>query len=123
VVLVVEDQDAVRRLVCRALERSGYRVLEAPDGARALEICGSPATIDLLLTDMVMPGMNGRDLAMQAIATRPDMRVLYMSGHTHEVLGARFMLDGSTQVVQKPFGPADLVRRVREVMAAPSIIA
>jgi CheY-like chemotaxis protein len=117
VILVVEDEDAVRKLVCRTLERCGHEVLQAPDGARALELCAQhDAPIDLLLTDMVMPGMNGREVAVQVSALQPDVRVLYMSGHTRDVLGSRFMLDEGTHVLQKPFAPSDLVRHAREVM-------
>jgi PAS domain S-box-containing protein len=117
VILVVEDEDAVRKLVCRTLERCGHEVLQAADGARALELCAQhDAPIDLLLTDMVMPGMNGREVAVHVSALLPDVRVLYMSGHTRDVLGSRFMLDERTQVLQKPFAPSDLVRHTREVM-------
>jgi CheY-like chemotaxis protein len=119
VVLVVEDEDAVRGLVCRTLRRYGYRILEAADGPAALEICSHhPAPIHLLLSDMIMPGMSGKDVAERITAMRRETSVLFMSGHTRDVLGSRGMLDESTDLIQKPFAPRDLARRVREALSA-----
>jgi signal transduction histidine kinase/ligand-binding sensor domain-containing protein/CheY-like chemotaxis protein len=119
VVLVVEDEDAVRGLVCRTLRRYGYRILEAPDGPSALEISSRhPEPIHLLLSDMIMPGMSGKDVADRITALRRETNVLFMSGHTRDVLGSRGMLDESTDLIQKPFAPADLARRVREALPA-----
>ena len=117
VVLVVEDEDAVRGLVCRTLRRYGYRILEAADGPSALDISSHhPEPIHLLLSDMIMPGMSGKDVADRITAMRRETSVLFMSGHTRDVLGSRGMLDEQTDLIQKPFAPADLARRVREAL-------
>jgi ligand-binding sensor domain-containing protein/nitrogen-specific signal transduction histidine kinase len=119
VVLVVEDEAAVRGLVCRTLRRYGYRILEAADGPSALEISSRhPEPIHLLLSDMIMPGMSGKDVADRITAMRRETSVLFMSGHTRDVLGSRGMLDEQTDLIQKPFAPADLARRVREALPA-----
>jgi signal transduction histidine kinase len=116
-VLVVEDERAVRRLVCRALAASGYRVLEAAEGAEALDLADRhEGPIHLLLSDMIMPGLSGKDVADAMRLRRPDTPVLFMSGHTRDVLGSRGMLDQATALMQKPFGPTELLRRVREVI-------
>jgi signal transduction histidine kinase len=116
-VLVVEDEAEVRALTCEVLEAKGYHVLEAADGRAALEVCrrhGGP--IHLLLTDVVMPRMSGRELADQVAAVRPETRVLYVSGYTDDALGHRGVLDPGVVLLQKPFTPARLVERVREVL-------
>jgi signal transduction histidine kinase/CheY-like chemotaxis protein len=119
VVLVVEDEAAVRRLVCRTLRRYGYRILEAADGPSALAISAQhPEPIHLLLSDMVMPGMNGRDVAERITALRRETSVLFMSGHTRDALGSRGMLDEGTDLIEKPFAPVDLARRVRAALAS-----
>ena len=118
-VLVVEDEASVRALVRRVLEGAGYRVLEAPDGASALAIVAShEGPIHLLLTDMIMPGVSGQEVAAAARALRPDLRVIFMSGHTRDVLGSRGMVDAQTDLLQKPFGPAELAQRVGASLAA-----
>jgi PAS domain S-box-containing protein len=123
-ILVAEDEPAVRRLVCRALEDYGFVVLEAEDGACALEVAGAhDGTIDLLLTDMVMPGLNGREVAEQISLVRPEIRVLYMSGHTRDALGSRFELDAAIQLVQKPFLPTELIHHVVGALAAHAVSA
>ena len=119
VVLVVEDEAAVRGLVCRTLRRYGYRILEAPDGPSALLLCSQhPEPIHLLLSDMIMPGMSGKDVADRITAMRNETSVLFMSGHTRELLGSRGMLDEATNLIQKPFAPADLAQRVREALVS-----
>jgi PAS domain S-box-containing protein len=123
-ILVVEDEPAVRCLVCRALARHGFRVLEAHDGARALEVSAAHEDeIDLLLTDIVMPGLNGREVAEQVALTRPSIRVLYMSGHTRDALGSRFELDPATHLLQKPFLPTELITHVLDALAAHAVSA
>ncbi|HEY7514427.1 MAG TPA: response regulator, partial [Vicinamibacteria bacterium] len=93
----------------------GYRILEAGTGASAVEICRRyPETIHLLLTDVVMPGMDGRTLAARLTAERPDLRVLYMSGYTDDVIADRGVLDPGALLLSKPFEAAALLRRVRE---------
>jgi CheY-like chemotaxis protein len=123
-ILVAEDEPAVRRLVCRALADYGFMVLEAHDGACALAVAGAhDGTIDLLLTDMVMPGLNGREVAGQISLVRPEIRVLYMSGHTRDALGSRFVLDPAIHLVQKPFLPTELIQHVLDALADHSMSA
>jgi len=118
VVLVVEDENGVRDYVCRTLRRIGYRVLSASDGAAALAISDEHSdVIHLLLTDMIMPGMNGKIVADQIVARRPDTRVLYMSGYTRDALGERGVCDPSTRFLQKPFTPSDLAAQVERALA------
>jgi CheY-like chemotaxis protein len=111
-VLVVEDEDNVRSLVCELLRQHGYTVLTAAHPQDAIEICQThPVDIELLLTDVVMPQMSGRELAVRMAWIRPDMRVLYMSGYTEDAMpGAAFL--------RKPFTPAALTRKIREVLEA-----
>ena len=116
-VLVVEDEVSVRSLVRGVLESRGYRVLEACHGADALSISdqhGGP--IHLLLTDVVMPEMSGRDLASRVMPRRPEIRVLYMSGYTDDAIVHNGVLDAGTAFLQKPFTPDALARKVREVL-------
>jgi len=117
-VLVVEDDDAVRDLAVRCLTRFGYRVLPAGNGEEALETSsGHSGSIDLLLTDGVMPRMNGKELASRLRARRPQTKVLYMSGYTDEAVIHHGVLEPGTLFLQKPFDPADLARKVREVLS------
>ena len=116
-ILLVEDEVNLRHLARQYLEKQGYRILEAEDGAAALQIAaGHKDKIDLLLTDVVMPGMNGRELATQITAQRPDVRVLYMSGYTENAIGHDGLLDAGITLLQKPFSLPTLKDRVRELM-------
>jgi signal transduction histidine kinase/ActR/RegA family two-component response regulator len=116
-VLLVEDEDGVRRLAREVLEMNGYTVLEAPDGPSGLQIASRyPGPIHLLLTDIVMPTMNGRQLSEQLLLMRPELRVLYMSGYTDDAIIDRGMPESSLPFLPKPFAPADLARKVREVL-------
>ena len=116
-ILLVEDETNLRRLAHQYLEKQGYLILEAEDGAAALQIvAGHKGKIDLLLTDVVMPGMNGRELAMHITAQRPDIRVLYMSGYTENAIGHGGLLDVGINLLQKPFSLPTLKERVRELM-------
>jgi two-component system CheB/CheR fusion protein len=116
VVLLVEDEDLVRKLASRILEDRGYVVLEARDGREGLDACGShPGKIDLLLSDVVMPELGGRDLAERILAMRPDIKVLFMSGHTQDVILKEGVKAG-TPFLQKPFAPTELAHKVREVL-------
>ncbi|HWR49628.1 MAG TPA: PAS domain S-box protein [Bryobacteraceae bacterium] len=116
-VLLVEDEAVVRKLVRNILAEQGYNVLESPDPHDALRVCQQhPETIDLLLTDVVMPHMSGRDLADRALGLRPDMRVLYMSGYTDNVIVHHGIVSAGTPFLQKPFTPASLIRKVRQVL-------
>jgi two-component system cell cycle sensor histidine kinase/response regulator CckA len=113
-VVVVEDEPAVRQLVCAALEQQGYEVLSAPAPLEALErFSASDRPIDLLVTDVVMPGMGGRELAEKLSAVHPSMQVLYTTGYTDDP-GIRLHAGG--RLLEKPFRPGDLVRKVRELL-------
>jgi len=119
-VLVVEDEEAVRELASEILQRSGYAVLEARHGVEALLVCDRhDGPIHLMLTDVVMPQMTGRVLAERLAPVRPEMRVLYMSGYTHNALVHHGMLDQNTAFLQKPFTPDGLARKVRQMLDAP----
>ena len=116
-VLIVEDQQAVRRLVTRILQARGYRVLEAADGAEALSIASQHSgDIDLLLTDVVMPGIDGRTLSAQLRELRPELKVLLMSGHSQDVITERGALATGLMYIQKPFDAEELAAKVREVL-------
>ena len=118
-ILVVEDDDQVRKLAARALTRLGYRVIEAAGGSEALEACSnSEERIDLLLTDVVMPDMSGKQLVERLSPQRPEMKVLYMSGYTANAIVHRGVIDADTHMLPKPFAPETLARKVRELLDA-----
>ena len=120
VVLLVEDENILRGLVRQYLQNQGYTVPEAHSGAAALRAASYyTGPIHLLLTDVIMPGMNGRELAQQLLAARPDTRVLYMSGYTENVIGHNGTLDAGVNLLQKPFTLPALKARVREVLDTP----
>lgn len=114
-ILLVEDEPALRVLVNRILSRLGYRILEAPSGAKALEVWAAHRDeIKLLLTDMVMPdGVNGRDLAARLVAERPQLRVIYSSGYSAEVAGRDFPLEEGVNFISKPYETLKLAKIVR----------
>jgi PAS domain S-box-containing protein len=115
-ILVVEDSVQLRELFRDVLELHGYRVLDAPNGRAALEVAaGHSGTIDLLLTDVIMPEMNGRQLADHLVAARPGIKVLFASGYSEEDL-ARHGVEGGMAYLQKPFNPGALARRVKEIL-------
>jgi two-component system, cell cycle sensor histidine kinase and response regulator CckA len=116
-VLVVEDETAVRELALRVLERYGYRVLAAADADEALRLSEKhEGRIDLLLTDLVMPGGSGPELAESLLERRAEVGVLYMTGHTRESIAHRGMRIGDGRLLRKPFGPVDLAREVRRAL-------
>ncbi|OLE25409.1 MAG: hybrid sensor histidine kinase/response regulator [Actinobacteria bacterium 13_1_20CM_3_71_11] len=110
-ILVVEDEPALRDLACRILDGAGYRVLSAESGQDALKLATSG--IDLLLTDVIMPGMLGKELADRLTARDPELRVLYMSGYAQPILASRGTLDPGVSLIEKPFGKAELLTAVR----------
>ncbi|MBZ5626600.1 MAG: CHASE2 domain-containing protein [Acidobacteriia bacterium] len=117
-VLVVEDQDAVRHLISNILEGYGHHVLQASSGPDAIALAERyPDTIHLLLTDVVLPLMNGRVVAEELRAARPGIKVLYISGYTEETIGERGVLDSDLAYLQKPFTPEALAAKVRETLA------
>jgi signal transduction histidine kinase len=117
-ILIVEDEPAIRALSRQVLERSGYHVLEAGDGKSALELLRThPEPIHLLLTDLVMPDMGGTELASRLQDKRPTIRVLFMSGYTDDGVVRNGMLGSGRAFLQKPFTPAMLVRKIRDVLA------
>ena len=117
-VLLVEDEYQLRRLSASTLREQGYRVLEASDGSDALQVAKEHALedIDLLLTDVVMPRMDGRQLAVRLAAKHPAIKVLYCSGYAHDSLGLHGVLEAGVQILHKPFTPPVLARKVREVL-------
>jgi PAS domain S-box-containing protein len=117
-VLVVEDEAAVRQLVRRSLEAVGLTVLEAENGQQALEVVARRReTPKLVLTDVIMPGLNGRELSERLATTQPGLRVLFMSGYTDDDVLARSLLPAQAPFIQKPFGPDELVAKVRTMLA------
>jgi CheY-like chemotaxis protein len=118
-ILVVEDEDAVRKLVVRHLRSLGYRVIEAAEGATAAELLRGDEKIDLLFTDVVLPGgMTGRQLAEEARALRPDLQVLFTSGYTQNSIAHQGKLDFGVHLLSKPYRREDLRRKIREVLGA-----
>ncbi|HXI98208.1 MAG TPA: PAS domain S-box protein [Gemmatimonadaceae bacterium] len=116
-ILVVEDDSNLRELVARVLRKSGYEVHLAAGGPDAIVIAGDPLTaIDAVITDVVMPGMNGRELVEKLLEMRPGIASLLMSGYTDDDVLRRGVLQGDTAFLQKPFTPDQLARKVREVL-------
>jgi PAS domain S-box-containing protein len=117
-ILVVEDQEAVRGLVARVLLASGYRVIEAGSGSQALELPDSQiGSVDLLITDVVMPGMSGKELAMRLTARRKALRVLFISGYAPTAIMLQETLEPGVAFLQKPFSPAQITARVDEILS------
>jgi CheY-like chemotaxis protein len=120
-VLLVEDEEAVREVNRRILVRGGYAVLEARDGNEALRVAARHrGPIHLLVTDVVMPGMGGRQLAEQLSALRPEMKVLFVSGYPDDAVVEYGIREGEVHFLHKPFSPSALARKVRDILDAPS---
>jgi two-component system, cell cycle sensor histidine kinase and response regulator CckA len=121
-VLLVEDEDGVRQLAREYLEMNGYTVIEAEDGHTALELAALHAgPIHLLMTDVVMPGISGRELAQRIAKTRPEIKVLYMSGYTDQAVVHHGILDTGAVLLQKPFTMATLASKLREILAVEAV--
>ncbi len=119
-ILVVEDEEVVRNLACEILQINGYTVLEAADANEALlKYEQHEGAIHLMITDVVMPSISGRELAEHLTPSRPEMKVLYMSGYTDDAIVHHGVLDAGTAFLQKPFTPDALARKAREVLDAP----
>jgi CheY-like chemotaxis protein len=118
-ILLVEDQPEVRAVARATLTRHGYTVLEASRGEEALQIVlDHHDEIHLLLTDVVMPAMSGRELARRLLRRRPHVRVLYTSGYTDAAIVHHDVIESGVAFIEKPFTPASLLRKVREVLDA-----
>jgi two-component system, cell cycle sensor histidine kinase and response regulator CckA len=117
-VLVVDDERAVREVVAAALTRAGYRVRVAASAEQALDL-ERAEPVDLLITDVILPAMNGPDLARQIRRRSPDTRVLFMSGYTGDAALDPAELEGGLAFLQKPFGPGAVLARVRELLDPP----
>jgi signal transduction histidine kinase/CheY-like chemotaxis protein len=120
-VLLAEDEEQVRLLACEILRRAGYRVLVAKDGPDAVRLSGEfPHVIDLLVTDLIMPAMSGRELAEHLAGSRPSMKTLLMSGYTEDAVVHRAVLQAGLPFLQKPILPKTLLAKVRDVLAVHS---
>ena len=120
-VLLVEDEDSVRQLVRETLEARGYRVLEASNGQTALTVSANhPAPIHLVITDVVMPGLNGHELVRQIEPARPGIKVLYLSGYAQDAFSTPLSADAQKTFLQKPFTLQSLARKVREILGPPT---
>jgi PAS domain S-box-containing protein len=120
-VLLVEDEGSLRSVVGNTLRTNGYAVLDAPDGKTAIELAESLETpIDLLLTDVILPGISGRDIADQLQLSHPSMKVIYMSGYTDEFIAEHGIIDPDIVLLEKPFPMSALLENVREVLDGPA---
>lgn len=118
-VLLVEDEASLRELLREALEANGYSVLEARDGAEALQIARAHAgPIQIMVTDVIMPGMTGPKIVEHVAQTRPEMKALYISGYSDESVIRHGLIGPGRAFLSKPFGPEVLLRRLRELLHA-----
>ncbi len=116
-ILLCEDERLVRAVTSEALRGAGYRVIEATEGAHAMEAASAHAgPIDLLISDVVMPGMNGKELAAMLAAERPEMHVLFISGYTADLIDDHGIEASGAAFLQKPYGSGELLRRVRQIL-------
>ena len=116
-VLVVEDEPVVRGVIVEMLAEQGYRTLEAVDGPSGLKILRAGKRIDLLITDVGLPGMNGRQLADQARETRPDLKILFITGYAESVAISEGFLQAGMEMITKPFDLDNLARRIRALIS------
>jgi CheY-like chemotaxis protein len=119
-ILLVDDDEGVRTVSRRILQRAGYTVLSAPDGVEAMRMVAESADrVDLLVTDVVMPGLGGRDLVTHVRERHPELRVLFVSGYTEEGVRKQGVLQPGTEFLEKPFTAERLAQKVREVLDSP----
>jgi CheY-like chemotaxis protein len=119
-ILIIEDEEVVRNLACRGLRDHGYSVIQARNGVEALRyVKRNPGTVDLVISDVVMPEMGGRELGQQLAQIEPNLTVLYMSGYTGEDVVQRGLLDPGAPFQQKPFTPVALATKVRAMLDQP----
>ncbi len=118
-ILIAEDDPQIRAIAANCLSALGYRTVVCATGAQAFDAAIAAAPVHLLFTDVVMPDMNGRELAERLLARQPRMRILFTSGYTADIIGRHGILEPETEFLPKPYGPKDLARRVREVLDAP----
>jgi CheY-like chemotaxis protein len=117
--LIVEDDALVRKYVTAQIQGLGYSTLEASNAAEALDVIGDTETIDLLFTDVIMPGsMNGRQLADEALKLRPSLKTLFTSGYTENAIVHHGRLDSGVLLLTKPYRKADLARTIRKALAS-----
>jgi two-component system cell cycle sensor histidine kinase/response regulator CckA len=115
--LIVENEAAIRNLLQVAMQRNGYTVLAAESGREALEFARNhTGAIHLLITDVVMPGMDGPELVRHLSTIRPETRTLFMSGYMDDTLGDRGILSTNANFIQKPFSPSTIAQKVREIL-------
>jgi CheY-like chemotaxis protein len=117
-ILLVEDDESVKTLLTEQLRAQGYTVTDVADPTQAIELAHD-ADCDLLITDVVMPEMNGRELAERLVAQRPQLKVIYMSGYTDQAIVERGILIQDINFLQKPFDSTEMVTKVRDVLDAP----
>ena len=118
-ILLVEDEELVANHLSRLLRGHGYRVLVAPSGAKAIALMKErQAPVDLVLTDVIMPAMNGRELVASLRETFPALRALFMSGYPSEIVAKHGVLDAGIQFVEKPFFGEHLMKKIREILDA-----
>lgn len=117
--LVVDDEEAVRRFIAQVLKLAGFQVLEARDGVDGLEVAEShEGPIDLVITDVVMPRLDGRSMAKQLLNHRPDLHFLFISGYTDDIILQYGLFQDGLEFVPKPFSPATLLHKVRYLLQA-----
>ena len=116
-ILLVEDEEGVRKLACRILKQQGYRIIEAQNGGEALSVCKElEKPVDLVVTDVIMPNMGGAELVKNLREIWSDLKVLYMSGYTADAIAHSGVLDPDKPYLRKPFRPIDLAWKVRRVL-------
>lgn len=116
VILVAEDEPNMRATTVETLREAGYTVLHAPSGPAALDLLKNAEKVSLLFTDVVMPGMSGRELADVAIALCPGLKILYTTGYTRNAIVHGGKLDAGVELIQKPFTADQLTRKIRQIL-------